>query len=49
MDKKKYQQDKKEFHNNINLINKCEVSKASTELMLHRVSDGKKIDFPFNN
>ena len=27
----------------------CFVSKASKELMLHRISDGKNIDFPFNS
>ena len=25
----------------------CSVSKASNEIMLHRISEGKDIDFPF--
>ena len=27
----------------------CKVSKASTEIMLDRFTDGNKIDFPFSN
>tara|TARA_Y100000589_G_scaffold17872_1_gene14847 strand:- start:7198 stop:7359 length:162 start_codon:yes stop_codon:yes gene_type:complete len=27
----------------------CFVSKASKELMLHRISNGEDIDFPFNS
>ena len=30
-------------------INDCEVSKASTEIMLYRVCNGYKIYFPFTN
>ena len=28
--------------------NECKVSKASTEIMLDRFSNGKEIDFPFS-
>ncbi len=31
----------------VNYLNDCEVSKASTELMLERFFCGKEIDFPF--
>ncbi len=30
-------------------LNSCEVSKASTEIMLERFCNGKEIDFPFSN
>ena len=30
-------------------LNDCEVSNASIELMLYRVCEGYKIDFPFTN
>ncbi len=29
-------------------LNSCEVSKASTEIMLERFCNGKEIDFPFS-
>ena len=32
-----------------NQIIECEVSKASTEIMLYRVFNGSKVDFPFCN
>ena len=42
---------KKELKNNylknLNCSENCEVSKASTEIMLDRFSNGKKIGFPF--
>ena len=30
-------------------ISNCKVSKASTEIMLDRFTNGKEIDFPFTN
>ena len=30
-------------------LNSCEVSKASSEIMLDRFCNGKEIDFPFSN
>ena len=35
--------------NNKTQIYECEVSKASTEIMLYRVCNGYKVDFPFRN
>lgn len=39
--------DKKDL-NISNTINDCLVSKASTEIMLNRVCNGEKIEFPFS-
>ena len=39
---------KKEITNSLNSLDECEVSKASTEIMLDRFSNGKEIDFPFS-
>ena len=32
----------------LNVLDSCDVSKASVELMLERFCKGKKIDFPFS-
>ena len=32
----------------LNEFNSCEVSKASSEIMLDRFCNGKEIDFPFS-
>ena len=48
---------KKQINNNIEKINLklsadeyfCDVSKASREIMLDRICDGKEIEFPFNS
>ena len=44
-------QKKKSFSKSLEALkelNSCEVSKASVELMLERVCNGKEIDFPFS-
>ena len=43
----KIQNDNLKYDSNIK--KDCVVSKASTEIMLFRVFDGKTIDFPFSN
>ena len=45
--KDKIQDDNLRYDSNIK--KDCIVSKASTEIMLFRVFDGKTIDFPFSN
>ena len=48
--KRKLQLNKRNKQNpNDCLTNDCEVSKASIELMLYRVCNGNKMDFPFSN
>tara|TARA_Y100001978_G_C23610065_1_gene393105 strand:+ start:445 stop:609 length:165 start_codon:yes stop_codon:yes gene_type:complete len=40
----------KNFKNLENTFNRkfdCSINKASTEIMLHRISEGKDIEFPF--
>ena len=37
---------KLEVNKNINL--KCSVNQASNEIMLHRISDGEDLEFPFS-
>ena len=37
---------KLEANENLNL--ECSVSKASNEIMLHRISDGEDLEFPFS-
>ena len=32
----------------LKVLNSCEVSKASAEIMLERFCNGKEIDFPFS-
>ena len=39
---------RKELLNPLNESDLCEVSKASAEIMLERVCNGKDIDFPFS-
>ena len=44
LDKQKIIKDFDKTHNrNIN----CSINKASNEIMLHRISEGKEIEFPF--
>ena len=38
----------KNFIEALKSIEECEVSKASTEIMLDRFCNGKEIDFPFS-
>ena len=43
---------KKVKNNHLKIIHDsdvCKVSKASSEIMLHRFCNGNEIDFPFNN
>ena len=37
----------KDFEKNYNRKLDCSINKASTEIMLHRISGGKEIEFPF--
>ena len=39
---------KRELLDKVNIHNECEVSKASTEIMLERFSNGRDIEFPFS-
>ena len=39
---------KDDFLETINLSNDCKVSNASTELMIERFCNGKRIEFPFS-
>ena len=34
---------------NENIKLECSVSQASNEIMLHRISDGEDLEFPFSN
>ena len=37
----------KEFEKTYNRKIECSINKASNEIMLHRISGGKEIEFPF--
>ena len=39
--------DLKDFQENYNRKFDCSINKASNEIMLHRISGGKDIEFPF--
>tara|TARA_B100000575_G_scaffold282510_1_gene274289 strand:+ start:546 stop:704 length:159 start_codon:yes stop_codon:yes gene_type:complete len=41
------QKDFKYFENIFNRKIDCSINKASNEIMLHRISGGKEIEFPF--
>ena len=39
----------KDFEDNYNRRFDCSINKASNEIMLHRISGGKDIEFPFSS
>ena len=39
----------KSFENTYNRKSECSINKASNEIMLHRISGGKEIEFPFSS
>jgi len=41
------QKNPKDFEKNFNRKIDCSINKASNEIMLHRISGGKEIEFPF--
>ena len=40
---------KKNYNDSSKYYKNCKVSKASNEIMLHRFSNGKDVEFPFKN
>ena len=40
---------KKNYNDSSKYSKNCKVSKASNEIMLHRFSNGKDVEFPFKN
>ena len=40
---------KKNYNDSSKCSENCKVSKASAEIMLHRFSNGKDVEFPFKN
>ncbi len=43
------QKNHKDFEKIYNRKNECSINKASNEIMLHRISEGKEIEFPFTS
>ena len=41
------QKNLKDFEKIYNRKNDCSINKASNEIMLHRISGGREIEFPF--
>ena len=39
----------KDFEKTYNRKIECSINKASNEIMLHRISEGKEIEFPFSS
>ena len=45
----KNQKNLKDFEKNYNKKHECSINRASNEIMLHRISGGKEIEFPFTS
>ena len=43
------QKNLKDFEKIYNKKHKCSINRASNEIMLHRISGGKEIEFPFTS